>query len=68
MLKKSLFVSRLHPEAIAEDLTEFVKQVFGLDASCTNIVMPQFAPVGKGQLLLSVRPSVCLSVRRVEPT
>ena len=40
--QKSLFVSRLPPEATAEDLSEFVKQAFGLRASCTKIVSGKF--------------------------
>jgi len=39
---RSLFVTRLPPDATAEDLTEFVAQVFKLDASCNKIVAGQY--------------------------
>jgi len=48
---RSLFVTRLPPDATAEDLTEFVAQVFKLDASCTKIV--------SGQYHSSFKVSVC---------
>ena len=40
--QKTLFVSRLPPEATAEDLMEYIEQVFGGKASCTKIVSGQF--------------------------
>jgi len=48
---RSLFVTRLPPDATAEDLAEFVAQVFKLDASCTKIV--------SGQYHSSFKVSVC---------
>ena len=38
----SVFVSRLPPAATEEDLTEFVKSVFRVNASCTKLVTGRF--------------------------
>ena len=39
---RSLFVTRLPPDATTEDLTEFVAQVFKLDATCVKIVSGEY--------------------------
>ena len=40
--QRSLFVTRLPPDATAEDLSEFVSQTFRLQATCIKIVSGQF--------------------------